>query len=141
MNPFPRATVIFVLALSLTTGCGPVDKPKIGVVYLFHGGFDEYSPQASWNATVQIFGYDPHSVVYGKVIWNAEAWPTLLFSEVAADNLGATKLGRARRFVFSEVIAHQIPISGAFKSFGLINYRGYFGGPYASPASYRRAVL
>ncbi len=70
-----------------------------------------------------------------------EAWPTLLFSEVAADNLGATKLGRARRFVFSEVIAHQIPISGAFKSFGLINYRGYFGGPYALPASYRRAVL
>lgn len=70
-----------------------------------------------------------------------QAWPTLLFSDVTDANFGATKLGRARRFVFSEVIAHQIPISGAFKSFGLVNYRGYFGGPYASPGSYRRAVI
>ncbi|MBT5221141.1 MAG: hypothetical protein HOM16_16890, partial [Woeseia sp.] len=53
-----------------------------------------------------------------------QAWPTLLFSDVAAANFGATRLGRARRFVFSEIIAHQIPISGAFRSFGLVNYRG-----------------
>lgn len=71
----------------------------------------------------------------------AQAWPTLLFSEAGAENFSATKLGRARRFVFSEIIGHQIPISGAFKGFGLVNYRGYFGGPYALPASYRRAVL
>lgn len=78
MKPFLRVTVILVLALSLIAGCAPGDTPKIGVIYLFHGGFDEYSPQASWNATVQIFGYDPHSVVYRKVIWNAEAWPMVL---------------------------------------------------------------
>jgi len=70
-----------------------------------------------------------------------EAWPTLLFSDATAEEFAATKLGRARRFVFAEIIGHQIPISGAFKSFGLINYRGYFGGPYALPASYRRAEL
>jgi len=70
-----------------------------------------------------------------------QAWLTLLFSDVTAANFGATKLGRARRFVFSEIIAHQIPISGAFKSFGLVNYRGYFGGPYASPGSYRRGAI
>lgn len=68
-----------------------------------------------------------------------EAWPTLLFAELDADDFGSTKLGRARQFVFSEIIGHQIPISGAFKSLGLINYRGYFGGPYALHASYRRA--
>lgn len=68
-------------------------------------------------------------------------WPTLLFSEAGAENLSATRLGRARSFVFAEIIGHQIPISGAFKSFGLINYRGYFGGPYTMPASYRRAEL
>lgn len=67
-------------------------------------------------------------------------WPTLLFSEVDPENFSSTKLGRARQFVFSEIIAHQISISGAFKSFGLVNYRGFFGGPYASPGSYRRAV-
>lgn len=70
-----------------------------------------------------------------------EDWPILLFSEANAENFNATRLGRARQFVFSEIIGHQIPISGAFKSFGLINYRGYFGGPYALPASYRRAAL
>lgn len=67
-------------------------------------------------------------------------WATLLFSDVTAEDFGATKLGRARRFVFSEIITHQIPLSGAFKSFGLVNYRAYFGGPYASPSSYRRGA-
>ena len=67
-----------------------------------------------------------------------QAWASLLFSEFDADNFAHTKLGRARKFVFSEIITHQIPISGAFKSFGLWNYTGYFGGAYTSPTSYRR---
>ena len=70
-----------------------------------------------------------------------EAWLTLLFSEADSAEFAATQLGRARHWVFSEIVAHQIPISGAFKNFGFVNYRGYFGGPFASPNSYRRAVL
>ena len=66
-------------------------------------------------------------------------WPSLLFSETDTEEFSWTRLGRARQFVFSEIIRHQVPISGAFKSFGLVNYRGYFGGPYASSASFRRA--
>lgn len=68
-----------------------------------------------------------------------QSWPTLLFSDVDTEEFSSTKLGRARQFVFSEIIGHQVPISGAFRSLGLINYRGYFGGPYALHASYRRA--
>lgn len=67
-----------------------------------------------------------------------ETWALLLFSTFNVEGFSFTKLGRARRFVFSEMIKHQIPISGAFKSFGLTNYRGYFGGSYLSPDSYRR---
>jgi hypothetical protein len=67
-----------------------------------------------------------------------EAWTVLLFADFTVDNFEVTLLGRARRFVFSEMIAHQIPLSGAFKGFGLVNYRGYFGGPFTSPNSYRR---
>lgn len=67
-----------------------------------------------------------------------QAWIFLLFSEADVEDFEYTKLGRARRLVFSEIVSHQVPISGAFKSFGLVNYRGYFGGPYSSPASYRR---
>ena len=70
-----------------------------------------------------------------------QVWPNLLFSTFQADNFAATRLGRARRLVFAEIIAHQIPISGAFKSFGLSNYTGYFGGSYLSPTSYKRGVL
>jgi hypothetical protein len=69
-----------------------------------------------------------------------QAWTTLLFAEFDVDNFANTKLGRARRLVFSEIIGHQIPISGGFKSFGWVNYRGYFGGPYTSPASYTRGT-
>ena len=67
-----------------------------------------------------------------------EAWSILLFSEFDTKNFAATKLGRARNFVFSEIITHQVPLSGGFRSFGLINYRGYFGGPFTSPNSYAR---
>lgn len=52
--------------------------PKIGVVYVFHGGSSEHGPRASWEATLQIFSYDPHSPVYRHVIWNPERWPQIL---------------------------------------------------------------
>lgn len=69
------------------------------------------------------------------------SWSSLLFAEFQTDDLSSTRIGRARHFVFAELIAHQIPISGAFKEFGLVNYRGYFGGPYTSPGSYRRGEV
>ena len=67
-----------------------------------------------------------------------QAWSTLLFSEIESGNPEATALGRARRLVFGEIITHQVALSGAFKSFGLLNYAGAAGGPFADPASYRR---
>lgn len=67
-----------------------------------------------------------------------EVWSILLFSELPVESESGTKLGRARRFVFSEIITHLVAVSGAFKSFGLVNYRGYFGGAYSEPRSYRR---
>lgn len=77
----------------------------------------------------------------GELESDDRSWSSLLFAEFPADELAPTRIGRARRYVFSEIIAHQIPISGAFRSFGLVNYRGYFGGPYASPESYRRGAV
>jgi len=68
-----------------------------------------------------------------------KGWATLLFSEFEDAEFEDTQLGRARRLVFSEMIAHFVPISEGFKTFGLWNYPGYFGGPYVSPKSYRKA--
>ena len=75
-----------------------------------------------------------------------ELWTHLLFVDLGADSDPArpfhgTKLGRARSFVFAEILEHQIPLSGGFKSFGLMNYRGYFGGPYTYAKSYRRGTV
>jgi hypothetical protein len=79
--------------------------------------------------------------VRGELESDDQSWSSLLFAEFSASDLASTRIGRARHFVFSEIIAHQIPISGAFKSFGLVNYRGYFGGPYTLPGSYRRGTV
>jgi len=70
-----------------------------------------------------------------------KGWATLLFSEYEDVDFQRTQLGRARRFVFSEIITHFVPISGGFKTFGLWNYTGYFGGPYTAPGSYRKMEI
>jgi hypothetical protein len=67
-----------------------------------------------------------------------QVWSSLLFAKFDANNVESTKIGRARNFVFTEIVTHQVPLSEGFKSFGLVNYRGYFGGPYTSPDSYRK---
>ncbi len=70
-----------------------------------------------------------------------QAWSSLLFTKFEADNFAHTKIGRARNFVFAEIITHQVPLSEGFRSFGLSNYTGYFGGSYTSPSSYRRGDI
>ena len=70
-----------------------------------------------------------------------EVWSTLLFSKFEVDNFAHTKLGRARNFVFAEIITHQVPLSEGFKKFGLSNYRGFFGGQFTTPDSYRRGEV
>ena len=60
----------------------PQDK-KIGVLYLLHGGMDTYKPHYLWDASVQMFSYDHNHPVYHMVIWNPDAWPTVLQTEFA----------------------------------------------------------
>lgn len=70
-----------------------------------------------------------------------KAFGFLLFADFSSqDKFKSSRLDRARSFVFSEIITHQIAISG-FKSFGLTNYKGYFGGHYTVPTSYRQLEI
>jgi len=77
-----RLSVILLFTALLSAGCSTLkpaeQRPLIGVAFLVHGGFDEYSDAALWDSTLQIFAYDPNSFVYQKVIWNSEAWPLIL---------------------------------------------------------------
>ena len=60
----------------------PQDK-KIGVLYLLHGGMDTNKPHYLWDASVQMFSYDHNHPVYHMVIWNPDAWSTVLQTEFA----------------------------------------------------------
>lgn len=70
------------LCLASCTPSGP-EAPeekaaeRIGVIYVFHGGTIEHSDRSSWNATMQIFAYDPNSPVFQRIIWNPQAWPRM----------------------------------------------------------------
>ena len=55
----------------------------IGVIYVLHGGMDRYHPQFLWDASVQMFSYDPNHPVYDMVIWNPDAWSMVLTTEFA----------------------------------------------------------
>ena len=78
----PKYVSVILIILLTCTACAPVppdaDRPLIGVAFLVHGGFDEFSDGALWDSTLQIFSYDPNSFVYQKVIWNPDAWPMIL---------------------------------------------------------------
>lgn len=80
MKPFQRFTTVCTLLFALAlAGCADKSPPpRVGVIYLFHGGSDESSQASSWNATMQIFAYDPYSRVYQGVIWNPKIWPRML---------------------------------------------------------------
>ncbi len=67
-------------------------------------------------------------------------WATLLFSDIDSPTPDETRLGRARRLVFGEIVTHQVALSGGFRSFGLVNYAGWVGGPFTDEGSYRRGT-
>jgi hypothetical protein len=82
MPPRYLASLIVLLGAYALPGCttppAPADRPLIGVAFLVHGGFEEFSEIALWDSTLQIFAYDPNSFVYQKVIWNPATWPMIL---------------------------------------------------------------
>lgn len=56
---------------------------KIGVIYVLHGGMDRLSPRFMWDASIQMFSYDPNHPVYSMVIWNSANWSMVMQTEFA----------------------------------------------------------
>lgn len=68
-----------------------------------------------------------------------EAYTRLLFPLDRPELFIKTRLGRAQKFVSSELIIWYVS-QGGFKRFGYKNYRGFMGGPFTtSPPPYRGA--
>jgi hypothetical protein len=77
-------TAIFCMLLACDAeepeGIDP-EKDKIGVLYVLHGGMDEYHDQNLWDSSVQMFSYDPNHPVYKFVMWNPFVWSKVLQNE------------------------------------------------------------
>ena len=41
---------------------------KVGVLFAVHGGFSQYSRQYLWDASMQMFSYEPNHAVY--TVWH-----------------------------------------------------------------------
>ena len=51
------------------------ERPRVGVLYVSHGGNETYGEKQVWESTVQIFSYDKNSPVYQRILWNPDYWP------------------------------------------------------------------
>jgi len=67
----------FLSSCNITEPVGP-EENKIGVIYVLHGGMDEYLDRNLWDSSVQMFSYDPNHPVYQMVMWNPLFWSTVL---------------------------------------------------------------
>lgn len=67
---------VTISLLLMTAGC--MSTQKVGVIFVVHGGFSTYKPQYLWDASAQMFSYDPNHPVYQIVIWNKDNWGMVL---------------------------------------------------------------
>jgi len=64
----------------------------------------------------------------------------LLFAGRSTETVQNTRLRRAQKFVYDELVQHIIA-NGGFRKFGFVNYQGYvLGGSFYDDRSYRREI-
>jgi hypothetical protein len=65
------------------TATADFSPEKIGVIYILHGGMEQYTPQYMWEASIHQFSYEVSHPVYKLSIWNSGWWSAILQSEEA----------------------------------------------------------
>lgn len=84
-----KNTLLLLLLCIASISCVHTEpKPRIGVVYIVHGGSGEFGPQKLWESVVKIFVYDQNNLVHKRVIWNKDAWPLVTNFGNAPKELG-----------------------------------------------------
>ncbi|MCK5011025.1 MAG: hypothetical protein KAS98_11100, partial [Deltaproteobacteria bacterium] len=71
---------LFLSMLPFIVGSSCMQAGKIGVVYVVHGGFEQYHPQHLWDASVHLFSYNPNHPVYKLYLWNSDNWGQMLLA-------------------------------------------------------------
>jgi hypothetical protein len=75
--------LISLLGLILFSPVSVSAQQKVGVLFAVHGGFDQYSRQHLWDASMQMFSYEPNHTAYKYAIWCPSQWPLVLDTEQA----------------------------------------------------------
>jgi hypothetical protein len=81
MNKLTRLTSL-VLAVFWSLALHANDPHRtVGVLFVVHGGSEEHNIGNAFDNSLQFFQYDPNNVIFQRIIWNPEAWPTVVKSD------------------------------------------------------------
>jgi hypothetical protein len=73
--------LILLMGLILFSPSSSAAQVKVGVLFVVHGGFDNYADQYLWDTSVQMFSYEPNHSVYQLVIWCPDQWKNVLTTQ------------------------------------------------------------
>ncbi|MCC5793542.1 MAG: hypothetical protein JJT85_02270 [Chromatiales bacterium] len=65
-------------------------EKTVGVIFVVHGGSEETDLGNTFDNTLQFFQYDPNNVIFQRVIWNPEVWPTVVSKDDSQDYANAS---------------------------------------------------
>jgi len=89
MQLLKRCTVVAAMVLCSLFLAGQLSaQEKIGVLFIQHGGFSEYSEQNLWDASAHIFAVRPDHIVHWMALWNPGWWNLILASGNGPKELG-----------------------------------------------------
>jgi hypothetical protein len=74
------ASVILATVLSVTLHATE-PRRTVGVLYVVHGGGEESDIGETFDNALQFFHYDPNNVIFQRIIWNPDAWATVVKSD------------------------------------------------------------
>ena len=50
----------------------------VGVVFVIHGGAEDWTDRGAFDTAAQLFSYDPNSPVYQRFLWDPRIWPRFM---------------------------------------------------------------
>lgn len=89
--------LFIVLAMIFSFGIQPgMAQTRVGVLFAVHGGFEQFSRQHLWDASAQMFSYEPNHSVYKYALWCPALWPMFLTQEQALKEIPKYEFEYAR---------------------------------------------
>ena len=78
-----RASLLSIF-LCLTLGLAPLyagaeeHERVVGVLFVIHGGSEDWTDRGAFDTAAQLFSYDHNSPVYQRFLWDPRVWPRFM---------------------------------------------------------------